>query len=211
MLEKILAKRQAHGLMKTLVFLGTRLLRTQKHLVYSASCAGAREPEWLPGELAIRSSRAHLLDPTLSSQLLSISAGNRQYVDAISRGEAEALVVVHDGRVVHYGFLMHRNKTTCLLGFAKRVGLLGNAFTVPSYRGRGCQIRSVAARIKMAEQAGLERVISETGYDNAASQRNIMKGGMTLLGRFELVVALNALVIRYKRPSTSIPMFGLCA
>jgi RimJ/RimL family protein N-acetyltransferase len=143
--------------------------------------------------------------------VLSISPGNREYLEAVSRGEAQGLAVLNGGTLVHYAFLMYANKTACLLGFGRRVGLIGNAFTVPSYRGRGCQSRSAAARIGMAREAGLEQVISETRYDNIASQKNLPRAGMTLLGKLEVVVLLNMLVIRYRRPAGSISLWGICA
>jgi hypothetical protein len=146
----------------------------------------------------------------VAEQVVCLSADNREYLEAIPRGEAEGLAVLCDGKVVHYAFLMYRNKTACLLGFGKKSGLVGNAFTIGPYRGRGCQARSVAARIKMAEQAGLDRVISETSYDNIASQHGLRKGGMKLLGKIEFVVLLNVLVVRYRRPDKSIRRVGLC-
>jgi hypothetical protein len=210
-LKKTLAKLQRDGALKTLAFLRKKLVRIQKHLVYSTACTAAPEPEWLAGEKTFISSHRNPWAQALCDEVLAISGENAEYLQAILDGEAEGLAVVRDGTLVHYGFLMHRNKTACLLGFDKSVGLIGNAFTIPSYRGRGCQIRSVTGRINMAQQAGLERVISETEYANTASQRNIVKGGMSFLGRIELLVVLNVLVIRYKRPAKSIPLFGFCA
>jgi len=209
-LKKMLAKLQKDGVLKTLAFLRKKLVRVQKHLVYSADCTAAPEPQWLAGEKAFISSHTNPWAQALCDEVLSISAENAEYLQAILDGEAEGLAVLRDSKVVHYGFLMHRNKTARLLGFGTSVGLIGNAFTVRGYRGRGCQARSVAARIRMAQKAGLRRVISETSYDNTASHRNLVKGGMDLLGRVELVVVLNVLVIRYKRPNNAVTLIELC-
>lgn len=210
MLMRIVTRLKENGLLKTLVFLRKKLVRVQRHLVYAVLCTDAKEPKWLSGERVCVSIRGKLWDQVVSDQIVSLSSCNRDYLEAIPRGEAEGLAILRDGKVVHYAFLMYRNKTTCLLGFGKEVGLIGNAFTINSYRGRGCQARSVAARIKMAERAGLVQVISETSYDNTASQRGLAKAGMKLLGRVESVVLLNVLVIRYRRPDRSIQRVGLC-
>lgn len=207
---KIAAKLKRDILLKTLALLRKKLVRVQRHQVYAASCTDAEEPNWLPGEQVCFSSRNRLWDQVVSEQLVSLSADNRDYLEAVSRGEAEGLAVLCDGKVVHYAFLMHRNKTACLLGFGKRVGLIANAFTIDRYRGRGCHARSVAARIKMAERSGLDRVISETSYDNTASQRGLVKGGMKYFGAVEFVVLLNVLVVRYRRLDSSIKRVELC-
>jgi len=96
------------------------------------------------------------------------------------------------------------------LGFGKKVGLLGNACTIDGYRGRGCHARSVRARIKMAEQLGLHRVISETSHDNTASRHGLVKGGMKYFGTVAFVVLFNVLVVRYTRPHRSIKRVELC-
>lgn len=207
---RIVTRLRENGLLKTLVFLRRKLARVQRHLVYTVHCTDAREANWLPGEQVWVCSRRKLWDQAVSEQLVSLSPDNRDYLEAIPRGEAEGLAVLCNGKVVHYAFLMYRNKTACLLGFSKETALIGNAFTIDAYRGRGCQARSVAARIRMAEQAGLDQVISETSYDNTASQRGLVKGGMQLFGRVEFVVLLNVLVVRYRRPDKSIQRVGLC-
>lgn len=210
MLIKTVAKQSSDVLLKALTFLRKKLVRVQRHQVYTASCAGGEEPDWLPGERVCFSSRHKLWDQVVSEQLVSLSADNGDYLEAVSRGEAEGLAVLCDGKVVHYAFLMHRNKTACVLGFGRTVGLIANAFTIEQYRGRGCHGRSVAARIKRAEHSGLDQVISETSYDNTASQCGLVKGGMKYFGRVELVVLFNVLVIRYRRPDNSIKPVELC-
>ena len=56
------------------------------------------------------------------------------------------------------------------------------------------------ARAALAGEHGFERIAAETAPDNLASQRGMSKGGMKLLGRMDLVVVLNVLVLRLRRP-----------
>jgi hypothetical protein len=44
MLTKIIAKLKSDGLLKTLLFLGNKLMRIQKHHIYIASCVDVDEP-----------------------------------------------------------------------------------------------------------------------------------------------------------------------
>ncbi len=210
MLAKIATTLQDDGLLGTLAFFRTRLIRIEKHQVYIASCADAEEPDWLPGEQVCYSSYKALWNKVVSEHLAALPVRNSDYLRAVSRGEAEGLAVLYKGKIVHCAFLMYRNKSAALLGFDKNVGLLGNAFTIDPYRGRGCQARSVAARIRMARQAGLDQVISATSYDNLSSQRGLVNGGMKYFGSVGLFILLNALVVRYKRPDNSIKRIELC-
>ena len=210
MLTRIVAKLKRDGLLKTLVLLRKKLVRVQRHLVYVAACADAMEPDWLPGDWVSFASRYSPLDHLVSEQLLSHSADNVDYLEAVSRGEAEVLAVLCDGNVIHYAFLLYRNKMVQFLGFSKKIGLVANAYTIEQYRGRGYHTRSVAARIKMAERSGFDQVLSETAYDNVASQHGLVKGGMKFLGRVEFVVLFNVLVIRYRKPNNSIKWVELC-
>ena len=109
-------------MLKTLAFLRRRLLRIQRHLIYTATCNAAEEPHWLPGEQVFLASRNKLWDAAISDQLLSISRENKDYLEAIFDGEAEGLAVVRDGKLVHYGFLMYRNRTARLLDFGNSIG-----------------------------------------------------------------------------------------
>ena len=56
---------------------------------------------------------------------------------------------------------------------------------------------------------GYRFIAAETSPENRASQRGMHKGGMSLIGRLELAVILNCLIIRWQRPS-GISMFGFC-
>jgi RimJ/RimL family protein N-acetyltransferase len=211
MLQRLTAKLRSYGVLKTLSLLRKKVVRIQRHRLYSAKCSDAEEPQWLPDERVILLSASETRwNPTISEQLVAISGENRDYLDAVSRNEAEGLVVLHGEKVVHHAFLLYQNKTARLLGASNEIGLIGHAFTISDYRGRGCHARSVAARIKMAERAGLDKVISVTSYENTASQNGLLKGGMQYDGSMEMLVLLNLLVVRYKRPDDSVRWCELC-
>lgn len=76
--------------------------------------------------------RNKLWDAAISDQLLSISRENKDYLEAIFDGEAEGLAVVRDGKLVHYGFLMYRNRTARLLGFMCLIEEVDQSAIVPS-------------------------------------------------------------------------------
>lgn len=210
MLTRIVTKFKSDGLFKTMILIKKRLIRIRKHYVYIARCTDVNPPSWLPEEQVYRASCKQPWDEVLSKQITDLSPDNQDYLDAVLCGEAEVLAIVYHGRVVHYAFLMYGNKTTCLLGFNKQVGLIGNVLTINSYRGRNCQARSSEELARMAGITGLEQVISETAYDNTASQRGLAKSQLKLLGKIEILILFNTLVIRYRRPTSSIRLIGFC-
>lgn len=132
-----------------------------------------------------------------------------EYLQDVHAGRVVALVMLRDGKVMHYSYVFLRNKSACILGLSDDTALIGNAFTVPEYRGRGCQPRSIALRAAIAKERGYRFIAAETSPENRASQRGMHKGGMSFIGRLGLVVILNCLIIRWHRPP-GIPMFGFC-
>lgn len=187
-----------------------RILRHQSHLVFGTECSTNLHVRWLPQEVPIHYSRTAPLPAVRRNELEHLLPDSGPYLLAVDNGEAEGLLVCVDDRIVHSAFLMFMNKTTCLLGFDRRTGLLGNAYTVPVYRGRGCQARSTQMRVLMAARAGLTSVISETSPGNGASQRGLIKGGMMLLGTTRFVVVLNTLVLRLERASPRVQRVSIC-
>jgi len=141
--------------------------------------------------------------------LLMLSSDNAEYLHDIQRGRVIGFVIEFEQTLVHYSYLFLRNKNACILGLDVNTALIGNAFTVPIYRGKGAQARSVKARASLAHGAGYQSILAETSPDNVASQRGMLKGGMRLLGRMDLWVALTMFVFRRRKPAGFSPL-GVC-
>jgi RimJ/RimL family protein N-acetyltransferase len=167
-------------------------------------------PEPAEGESFRTITRENLaeMQPVVEA-LLAVSGSTAEYVADIRRGRIVGFVILYQDEVVHYSFLFLRNKTACILGLDRHSALIGNAFTIPGYRGRRAQPRSVKARCHLAREAGYERIVAETSPDNLASQKGMQKGGMLLLGRMDLALALTIFVFRWRRPS-GFRLWGLC-
>jgi RimJ/RimL family protein N-acetyltransferase len=167
-------------------------------------------PDPLPGETFHVLTADNLSGlQTVVERLLSVSPDNAEYVTDIRRRRVIGFIIEFDSTVVHYGYVFLRNKTACILGLDSKTALIGNAFTVPAYRGKSAQPRSVKARASLARAGGYERILAETSLDNLASQRGMTKGGMQLLGRMDLLLAISILVFRWRRPA-GFPIFGFC-
>lgn len=181
--------------------IAARVLRMRSYVLYERSCAGAVMPEAQEGEHYHVLRAGSLADQkALVGALVAASADNVAYLDDVKRGRVVALLITCDGELAHYSYLFLRNKTACLLGLGRGTALVGNAWTAPHFRGRGLQARAVLARAALAGEHGFERIAAETAPGNLASQRGMSKGGMKLLGRMDLVVVLNVLVLRLRRP-----------
>jgi len=187
-----------------------RAFRIRRHVVFVADAQDIASPVWPEDELPVRFTPRQPLAPDLRRQLAALPVESAAYLRAVEHGEAQGVVVCVAGRIVHCAFLMFGNKTACLLGFGKDIALLGNAFTVKDYRGKGCQMRSLRERTAMARDAGIARVLSETSPDNDASQRGLIKAGLRRLGPVHCWIFLNTIVLRVVRPASSVSMAGVC-
>jgi len=146
------------------------------------------------------------------AQVSSIEGFNRDnaaYLRDVSQGRAIGLLVYSSGEPVHYGFVLLKNRTACLLGLPRKAALLANSYTVPQYRGNGCQGRSVATRAIAAMAAGYSTVYAETCPDNLSSQRGLARAGMKHLGRCRMLRLMRFFVIRLSRPP-GVRFFGIC-
>lgn len=187
-----------------------RVFRAHQYLLFKAACPNVVVPDGGEGERVVVLDAASIdTHGTVCEALRTMSRTAADYLDDVRTGRAVALVILSRGKVVHFSYVFLRNKSACILGLDEETALVGNAFTVPSYRGRGCQSRSVALRAAIARERGFAFIAAETSPDNGASQRGLQNGGMRLVGRLDLLVILNSLVIRWRRPS-GFALLGFC-
>jgi len=158
----------------------------------------------------VRFSRTHPLSPADRQELLTLWPDAGEYLKAVDSGEAMGLLVRAGSRIVHSAYVLFNNKTLRVLGLDRSSALLGNASTVPDYRGRGCQTRSVAMRVKMAAEAGYSQAVAETGLDNEHSQRALLSAGLRYIGMVRLVLLLSVLVLRTEHPRGRSARWGIC-
>lgn len=187
-----------------------RVFRKNSYLIFSRDCEGAGYPRRAEGEVFhVLTARNLVGSKAIVDALLAVAKGNAPYLEDVRRGKIIGFLILRDGQLVHYSYLLLKNRTLCILGAAWGGALIGNVFTVPEYRGKRCQPRAVDACAALAREAGFVRVIAETSLDNIASQKGMTTGGMTLLGRMDLVVLFSCIVIRWRRPP-GFRMLGFC-
>lgn len=186
------------------------VLRRQSHVLFRLSVDDLPPVAAPPDIEAVEINMRNFEElETLRSKVVALNAENAAYFDDVRHGKAFGLALVAGNEVIHYSFVFIRNKTACLLGLGADCALIGNAFTLPSHRGRGLQAYSARRRACMARDAGFDSIASETAPDNVASQRGLEKAGMKRAGRAELLVLLNCVVVRYQRPA-GFRLLGLC-
>ena len=193
-----------------LSYLLPKLYRARAYTILEAECSSVASPRATDDEqfVVLNASNVHA-HRDVCEALLELGGDVADYLEDLRRGRVVAFVILRAGVVEHYSYVFVKNKTACILGLGNGTALIGNDFTVSSYRGRGCQSRSVGARAEIARNHGFLRVVAETSPENMASQRGLQKGGMRLAGRMDLVVILNTVVIRWRRPA-GYPLLGFC-
>ena len=187
-----------------------RLYARRAHALFAADCAFVPPPLWPVDEKVVRFSKQKPLSPADRRELLSVWPDAGPYLKAVASGEAMGLLVRAGGRIVHSAYVLFDNKTLRVLGLDRSSALLANASTLPHYRGRGCQSRSVAARVAMAAEAGFSDVVAETAPDNEPSQRALLRAGLRSIGTVRVVLLLSLLVVRTEHPKGRAMRWGLC-
>ncbi len=186
------------------------MFRTRAYVIFSRDCRDALMPSPREGEVFTILTQENFADSaSIATAMLGLSGENAEYLTDIRRGRIVGFVISYHGKVVHFSYLFLRNKTACILGLDGRTALIGNAYTVPAYRGKGAQPRSVKARAWLAHNAGFDRIAAETDVDNLASQTGMKNGGMQPEGRMDVAVFMRAVVIRRRRPA-GFAFWGLC-
>lgn len=187
-----------------------RVVRTQSRLLFSAPIQEVvNRVDTGDLEFVTISHQNVFQHRALTAALIALNPDNAPYIADIEKDKIVGLVVLEGGQVVHCGFVFKSNKTAAFLGLPPSTALIGNAFTVPCYRGQGLQVKSVCARAEIARRQGFAAIAAETHPENRASQRGLIKSGLKLQGRFELLIVLSCLVIRWRRPA-GVPLLGFC-
>lgn len=200
-MRRLVESLNRRGVPATLRRVARLVVRSRTHLLYERACGDRSFPPLGDGERVVILTHENLMQyRPLCDGLVAINPENADYLEDVRKDRVVGVIFVNDDRIVHHAFVFKRNRTAKLLGLPRTAALVGHAFTIEDYRGRGCQGRSLDVRAWVAAQAGFERVIAETSLDNVASQRGMEKGGMQPLGRVDLVVLLNCVVLRWRRP-----------
>ncbi len=194
---------------QALRFLARRVLRTQRHVVYSMDVTEIDEPVWDPEtELHVISDA----EGVTAHQAIAhnLETRNMEYLEGIRRGEVIGVFVLNGGTLVHWGFILMHTKTACLLGVDPGAPFVANAFTEPSFRGRGLQKRSLRQRLYECRNRGFPEVYTETHPDNVASWRAMERVGLSFLRDVTLIVLLTRFVVRMTHSGRPARTFGWC-
>ncbi len=195
-------------------FLGTRVLRLYRRRVFACDLDGLRDE--LEGEVPSQPCEVLYLitDDDLRRQhhyLQVLPTGGEEYLDGIRSGNTRGLLLLLDDTPAHWAFVMRASRTSTLLGFERDALLLGNDFTLPAFRQRGLQTRSVRLRLQEAKRWGAAHAVAETAMENDFSARGLTRGGMRELGSVTVCVVLNHFVIRIGHQGYHPKTFGYSA
>lgn len=184
------------GLSGVAGFLAARVARVRRHVLFLERAVDPGPVDWHADETVLTIRTAGQLD-SLERRIGVLPPGLRPYCDGVRRGEVAGCIVLVGDTLAHWSFLMYRSRMLCLLGAPEGAVLLGNAYTVPAFRGHGLQTRSLRARRRLAAESGAAWVAVETTPDNTASRRAIARAGIPEVGELKVLVLLNHMVVRW--------------
>lgn len=187
---------RARGLVGLTGFLATRVARVRRHVLFLEPAVDPGPVDWQEDETVLIVRTAAELE-SLEQRVGALPAELRPYRDGVARGEAAGCLVLVGETLAHWSFLMYRSRMLCLLGAPEGAVLLGNAYTVPAFRGRGLQTRSLRARRRLAADSSAAWVVVETAPENTASRRALVRAGIAEMGELTVLVLLNHLAVRW--------------
>jgi len=190
-------------------FLGQRVLRVQRHVVYRKNLTDIDEPRWgAENELHVVSTAEQAA--TQSAIACNLETRNAEYLEGMRQGEVIGLFVLKDGILAHWAFILTHTRTACLLGVDPEVPFVANAYTDPSFRGRGLQQSSLRQRLYECRRRGFREVYTETHPANLPSRTAMERVGMSFVREVTLIIFMSRFVIRVSHSGARARLFGWC-
>ena len=192
-----------HGTFATLQFLGGRVVRHQRHLVFEAVLDTAPDDvSWLEGERLTVINRANV-DSAIGADLREFLGGDAA-ADNLQgiRGGDELFVVAQGSQYHHCGYILFRTKQTRIIGEPQNPPLIACCLTVPAARGRGLYRRALIAELRHLWDRGYRRIVIETSPGNLPSRKGIEAAGFRFCREVSAWIVLNCLVYQKRIESS---------
>jgi len=187
--------RRQHGILGTLGFLASRIVRHQRYLVFEASLTTPRScTEWRAGE-RLQLFGPENIDFEMTPQLQDFLGGEQALEHLAGVRNGDRLFVVSSGSELHHcGYILFQTRQTRILGETGNPPLIASCLTAPSARGRGLYRRALNAELCYLRSQGYERAVIETDPENVASRKGIEAAGFQLCREANVWIVLNWMV-----------------
>jgi GNAT superfamily N-acetyltransferase len=194
--RRIQAWYKQYGTVRTIRFVFRRIIRRWPYVLFDACLeASGPAPEWEEGEELTVIGPENVDRYATPDLIQALGPDGMENLNGV-RGGNWLLVVSRGKEVLHYHFVMFRNRQTRILGEENWPPLLGCAYTAPAARGRGLFRRCLRAALLLLCERGYRRAIIETHPENHASRKAIEGAGFHLRREGTSWVFMNCLVWR---------------
>jgi RimJ/RimL family protein N-acetyltransferase len=193
--DRIRIYRRRHGSVATMRFLGSRIVRHQRHVVFEAILDRAPDDvAWLEGERLKVIDRENI-DSAIGAELRAFLGGDGalENLEGVRNGD-ELFVVAKEGEYHHCGYILFRTPQTRIIGEPQDPPLIACCLTAPAARGRGLYRRALIAELRHLWNRGYRRVVIETSPENLPSRKGIEAAGFRLCREVSAWIVLNWLV-----------------
>jgi hypothetical protein len=185
------------GTWRTARFLGSRILRCRRYVVYETDLSEPRAAtEWLDGE------ELHIIGPdTIDSAIIPemqsfLGGGDAaEHLEGIRQGD-RLFVVAYQREFQHCGYILFETRQTRILGEEGNPPLIASCATVPAARGRGLYRRALNAELCYLRDLGYGRAVIETDPENIGSRKGIEGAGFRLIRETSVWILLNWMVLQ---------------
>ena len=136
------------GAWGTVRFLGSRILRHRRYVVFEANLDEPRPAtEWLSGE-QLRLIGPETVDSEVTTEMQDFLGGDEAVENLEGVRNGNRLFVVANGcQFYHCGYILYRTRQTKILGEEGNPPLIASCQTAPAARGRGLYRRALNAEL----------------------------------------------------------------
>ena len=199
MRDRLVSVWRKRGIRKFILFVGGRLLRLQRDIIYrrdSARCS-AEQPVFE----ALRLCRVGADHPPdrlargLQQQLFALE--DSQYREELYRDDLLFAVLDTRGRVIHHSYVFYRSSYKHLLGLEQNAPLIGNCETIEAWRGLRIFPRVLTAiALYLTEYRQCRYIYTSCAPGNIPSIKGMEKAEFEPYARVASFIILNRYVVQ---------------
>ena len=145
---KISSHCRSHGILNTVQFLASRVVRHQQHVVFEAVLDTAPADVMWPEEERLKVIDRSNVDAAIGTELRAFLGGDgaQDNLEGVRSGN-ELFVVANGAAYHHCGYILFQARQMPIIGESKETPLIACCFTAAAARGRGLYRQGPDCRI----------------------------------------------------------------
>ena len=189
---------QARGLVGTVRFLASRIVRMAADQCFEADLSAEPPSATFPTDVQVRLiDRRTVGDPNVALWLQAATQGESQvYLEGLAKDDLLYCIVDRNGEVIHYSFVQFVSRYKTILDEDIATPLFTNCWTSPNARGKRVYPNTLLTACGELRRRGHRRVVITCDPDNTASTKGILHAGFRPTRRISSLIFLSRLALQ---------------